>query len=753
KPTLYKTSPLKEMNIYLANSTQKSLDSFPLPMSLSKMTIKASFLHRAQCDLGSILLKCPSLEEFCAEGHGMRVSSTVVMSFWWPKRRQELHPHPFSLRSLVLSNIAFAQPELENLLRLTPNLKELKLVAMMLFYNKMSFDWIRLFRSLTENNITLDKAHFSNFESRMSEEETELLLSNVYPKSSQERSFWAFDVTPQLLQTVFLQPDTLTTLEVLWKVASLSPFTEERKRPALVAAARLVHQYLCVSPHLVHLTTLKTEIHLEDLDLFHRAGYTDLDRRQSATPEEIASDNSPLPPAVWGCQGLRSLHIVLHAPFPFHPVHSRILFGYISRVSPALVDLQISIPQGCHDPFSNGHKSPEYYLQLKGGLCLLNRMKYLQRLKVVSDPEYTIKTCEDWDLNWMLRSGFLCRDARNKRHKEIMSWSEWRRNEDQIERTRARVWQPARSYIDDTNHHNSLTTDMPILDQLQDLGLLLDVEDMLERVIGPRKYRPMPSLERLSFNYPILLRPEEELKRGHLGLSTVVSPEPLPSPSQCLLAKQLEQPTARSCLKKKLAGAARFHCCIYVETFTIHDLVFRDNPLRQLLTQFQDEYKRTRDEIVAINVCIPPISTFTSLILTRRPFSIRTVVQGSLNSILQNCPALESVKVNGLFELALTWTPLIIGELQHFALRNLLLDSVIFKPDSLEDLMLFTRLKVLELAAIPWRDYGLYDWSIILELIRSLPISLDLIHILTQGQRLTPQGLQKILNILPVVSK
>lgn len=70
----------------------------------------------------------------------MREISTVVMSFWWPKERQKLHPHPFSLRSLVLSNIAFAQSELKPLLRLTPNLKELKLAAMMFFYNKMSFD-------------------------------------------------------------------------------------------------------------------------------------------------------------------------------------------------------------------------------------------------------------------------------------------------------------------------------------------------------------------------------------------------------------------------------------------------------------------------------------------------------------------------------------------------------------------------------------------------------------------------------------
>ncbi|KAF9545689.1 hypothetical protein EC957_010552 [Mortierella hygrophila] len=512
KSALYMVSFLRDMDVYLGKPTQKSLDTFALPTSLTKLTIRASFLHRAQCDLGSLLLKCPLLEEFYAEGHGMRESSTVVMSFWWPKERQELYPRPFLLRSLVLSNIAFAQPELEVLLRLTPNLKELKLVAMMLFYNKMSFDWTRLFGSLKANNITLDKAHFSTFGTRMSEVETELLLSDVYPKASLERSLWAIDVTPQLLQGVFLQPNTLTTLEVLWKAASLSAFTEERIGPALVVANKLVHQYLCDSPHLVHLTTLKAEVQLEDLDLFHRAGYTGLDRRRNPTPEEINSDNSPLPAAIWGCQGLRTLHIVIHAPIPFHPVHSRILFGYISRVCPVLEDLQVSIPQACHDPYVSEQDSPEYYLQIKGGLCLLSRLQRLRRLKIVSDPEYTIKKCEDWDLNWMLPSEFLCTVAREKRRREIASWNEWKRNEYHIEMVRTRAWRPRRNDTDSNNYHSSSTTDTPILERLQDLGLLQDVKDMM-CTEGPGAYRPMPSLERLSFNYPILLRPEEELKR------------------------------------------------------------------------------------------------------------------------------------------------------------------------------------------------------------------------------------------------
>lgn len=93
-----------------------------------------------------------------------------------------------------------------------------------------------------------------------------------------------------------------------------------------------------------------------------------------------------------------------------------------------------------------------------------------------------------------------------------MRWSEWRRNEDHIEWARTRVWRSRRNDTNNNFHHGSSTMDTPILDQLEDLGLLQDVKDMLCRE-GPGAYRPMSSLERLSFNYPILLPPEEELKR------------------------------------------------------------------------------------------------------------------------------------------------------------------------------------------------------------------------------------------------
>ncbi|KAG0376245.1 hypothetical protein BGX24_008040 [Mortierella sp. AD032] len=175
-------------------------------------------------------------------------------------------PLPFPLRSLVLCNVYYAQTALENLLLFMPNLKEFKLVATRWHIKKRTqYNWTQLFATLKARNIRLKRVHFSTLGHRMSAEQTEELVTDIYPYLSSERSLWAPDVTPQLLQSVFFQSATLTTLEVLWKrnLISYSYFTCSQ---ALGNAHQFVHQYLCQSPYLIHLTTLKTVIRLDELD-------------------------------------------------------------------------------------------------------------------------------------------------------------------------------------------------------------------------------------------------------------------------------------------------------------------------------------------------------------------------------------------------------------------------------------------------------------------------------------------------------
>jgi hypothetical protein len=515
-PGAYDITPLREMEMFFWFYHSDSIEWFPFPSTLYSLTIRFSHAHYTTIDLQGILEKCPALERLRIELHGppvilssfgCRLTSTIEDS----SRRQ-----PLSLRSLILCGVGFAQEELESLLLHTPRLRDLQLKAMLWSDDFDKYDWPRLFRFLKARNITLDKSHFSMLGSRMSAEETEILLTDIHHRSSQKRSLWALDITPQLLQTVFSQPGTLTTLEILWKPAS-KEYPRTCCDRSLNNTYALVHKQICESKYLVHLTTLKTIVRLQDIDLFHRAGYTDLDTRHDATiTEHVQSSTlaSQLPPVIWRCRGLRTLHIDLHTPqvTQEQPVYSRIVFGYISRVCPFLEDLQVGVQE---PPRSS--VEPGYYfryhiglsLRLQGGLCLLGRLKFLQRLRVFSDVGEGHIDCEDWDVNWIIVSGRKSILSNWRRRQEVKNWREWRKNEDKVETIRAQIRkQRAISGICDSKPN----ADGVILDQLKNLGLLLDVEEMVKEMEA-KMVIPMQALERVSFKHPVLMRPEDELER------------------------------------------------------------------------------------------------------------------------------------------------------------------------------------------------------------------------------------------------
>ncbi|KAF9536383.1 hypothetical protein EC957_011159 [Mortierella hygrophila] len=521
---LYGFSPLREMVLFAAYCKVTNLNRFPFPSSLTRLTIQTRHSSYAQCDIGRILKMCPLLEDLCVESHEFGEQWTMLtVTATKPEHQDQSFPN---LRSLVLVRVVFAQDDLESLLTLTPNLKELKLMGMAWHDSrniKLRYIWTQLFGVLKANNITLDQAHFSNLGHRMSVEESHMLLTEVYPFSVRELSLWALDVTPRLFRSVFSQPEALTTLEIWWQ-PSMNDQPRAHSDPSLAVTHRLIQKYLCTCPQLARLTTLKVLIRVEDLDLFQRRGYTNLDKRQSATSNENHRDSpatNSSSASVWQCRGLQTLHIAFRMPSAFHAVYTRILFGFISRVCPALEDLQIWIPKQCHDVIYNARHSPKLKLPLRGGLCLLGRLQYLQRLRVVMDEWQKGLVVQEWELNWIVASGRKDAKSREKRQQEIESWRRWRANEDRIEKSRdeTRQRQSSRnkpniksSNGSSTKSNLSMTDDAEILSRLQNLGLLLDVEDMM-REMEVKETRPMPSLERISFNYPILLRPEEELER------------------------------------------------------------------------------------------------------------------------------------------------------------------------------------------------------------------------------------------------
>lgn len=538
-PTLFNFTPLRELNIYIDFNHGKTLNTFPFPASLTSLSITVRSAFYSEFDLSRILKSCTLLENLFVETYetpgvtltwttpfnsittATPTSTTITTGATALTASQSL-----PLQSLVLSHVMLAQSYLENLLPHTPNLKELKLKGMMCFCTG-KYDWTRLASCLCINNIILDNAHFSMSGTEMTPEEIEHFLTEVHSQSTKELTLWARDVTPKLLQTLFLPPTTtiLTSLEVYWKRAATTfaydPIYINQQELAL--APDLIYRYLCESDHLIHLTTLKTAVHHEDLDLFGRAQYFGLDKeldnkaldtfQDLLSASAFSSRSSPFP-KVWRCRRLRILCIDVLGPKKYyfqHAVQSRIVYGYISRVCPLLEELQICLPQ-------DDRLAGEGCLDLKAGLCLLGRLRYLQKLRVYSNTMNVIVGCKSWDVDWIVDSGRRSESSRRSRHKEVEGWRMWRINEDQVEARRERTQQSALK--NETSNSDSSSsgsgsvtaTDTVILSQLRNLGLLLDVAEMLKE-IDVEGCQVMPALERLSFKYPIMQRPEEELRR------------------------------------------------------------------------------------------------------------------------------------------------------------------------------------------------------------------------------------------------
>ncbi|KAF9336225.1 hypothetical protein BGZ91_010111 [Linnemannia elongata] len=113
--------------------------------------------------------------------------------------------------------------------------------------------------------------------------------------------------------------------------------------------------------------------------------------------------------------------------------------------------------------------------------------------------------------------------AKRRRRKEVEEWKEWREIEDRAEEDR--LPQGIQDMEKESGNRSSnsnrcsgggsiyaVKTEAEILNQLQNLGLLLNVEETLQEMDTDKNFRPLPALEKLSFSLPIMRRPEDELR-------------------------------------------------------------------------------------------------------------------------------------------------------------------------------------------------------------------------------------------------
>ncbi|KAG0303278.1 hypothetical protein BGZ97_001973, partial [Linnemannia gamsii] len=285
-------------------------------------------------------------------------------------------------------------------------------------------------------------------------------------------------------------------------------------------AMPLLHQYLCNSPHLIHLWAPKTYYPIAYMDLFRRIPEP-VNPLETYDRAHILAEIKPLLPGVWRCRNLETLHIGFQISGGWgtrhQPEQSRVVFGYIARVLPQLRELQIHTQSG-------DQVFPIPKLRLSGGFCLLAKLQYLERLKICNSqtpqpPKHV------YDIDWVVREGWSAK-AREARRRAIAPWGQPIRLEEEVEAKRV-----AKKVAKRLNRTGGgvgvgeadrvmqweVSVDPDLRQELQHLGRLLDVKLRLDEMIAPEDgvSNQWPSLQKIAIASDAIygLSPENEFIR------------------------------------------------------------------------------------------------------------------------------------------------------------------------------------------------------------------------------------------------
>ncbi|KAF9094587.1 hypothetical protein BGX23_001906 [Mortierella sp. AD031] len=425
--------------------------------------------------IDAVLSACPNLLS-------LRLESTAVfrLSDTWTPIVMPRSSSTLPLRSLIIESAFISQTSFEQVLAVTPRLKNLQLRNVRPETNAPSpqpalLHWRWLLEKLRAFAISLTSVHFSVFGQSMEEVEVyeKILMVGV---QSREWVLRSFDLTPVLTHCLAQLPNVVTILEL---VAPGRPDSNHGLD---------LHDYLCASPHLVHLKAPHSVCLVERMDIHSRWTGT------------VSVDTSP--PGIWACRNLRTLHIRVQDvgmdSVAERIGRSRILFGYISRVLPRLQDLML---------LDHDDRRARIRLDLQGGFCLLARLSQLEYLRIGQvDRKMEFKAA---DLRWIVPSGHI-NGGRVERAHIFRTWDGLLADEAAMEAARAKS--PWRRVTEE------LYKDIKLMKSLENLGLLLDVKMMVDEMEArtERFTGGMTRLRDLAIYRTLLsrpARPEKEYRR------------------------------------------------------------------------------------------------------------------------------------------------------------------------------------------------------------------------------------------------
>ncbi|KAG0271573.1 hypothetical protein BGZ95_000611 [Linnemannia exigua] len=545
--------PLRKLVLITADKIRDHWkDKLPLPPTLTSITMHS--VHTNFIDAGRILAICPVLETL-----HLSAIDTVRLRGPWTDRGLDAFPnHHLPLRSLILRNFEICRSWVEALLLITPGLEELQLVhANDIPYDRVEDRWIwaYFYRYLQSPPLrlllsSLKRFHFSTLESRsrLTDEELSERIFCICP-SATEQILYHHELIPRIAKGLMDAPYALTALEVLLPNAPFCDLEGWRWQPqdkSTLYTARPLHQLLCESPRLRHLKTLKMSYMTDFIDVHRRIemfyippslppspnnwgwdwggeeqnnsdwgwgwggeGQNNSSEEGEEEEEEESQDTLSLSrPGIWVCRDLETLHLEMH----YHgekgsidtAVQMRIVCGYVSRVCPRLQDLQITLPEICMSRSMSAHGVIPFGLE--AGLCLLSRLKYLERLRL----EFSSRECEVAEVNWMCRYG-RTEQHRERRREMVETWSSGKlKAEIVLEQSRKEDMRTVSATLDGTLLGARVWEDDELLNSLKNLGLLQDVVDMVEEM-DTDKFVCLPALRRLAFGHHLEQSPEKEL--------------------------------------------------------------------------------------------------------------------------------------------------------------------------------------------------------------------------------------------------
>ncbi|KAF9102524.1 hypothetical protein BGX29_004505 [Mortierella sp. GBA35] len=465
-------SPLLELELRGAEVYQALPELLPSLRYLTRFYFGTTY--GCYVELDRILEACPSLEDlYVGSSSDLALIGSLVT-------RDHVEKANLRLRSFTLENTRVSQASLEELVSAAPLLDHLHLIGLrqdtVSFREHIQYDRAQMITHLaTTLQRTLSSFHFSAFdEEPLTDKEVQETVGSKICPSAHEWTFWSPSLTPVMIRCLDNLPNVITSLEL------------NHVRRTYNGIDCALHRYLCASPHLLHLKVPKSAYLFDQLDLHRRLHYI----HSGPSAKDIQSrpyTGTTGRLEIWACRKLQTLWMALHnqgVSLLVTPTHSRVLFGYLSRVCPQLVDLRIFAPEIHVSDRQKIH--PTFELRLHGGFCLLGRLHNLENLQLFSSDRNI--TYERHELCWMLPPSKLTSADKAEGRKKVAEWVSWM----DLERTQEE-WQRSShtAAVDWGQTHPDLVRD------LQHLGMLKDVKLML-REIESRDFRLWPRRPRIS---------------------------------------------------------------------------------------------------------------------------------------------------------------------------------------------------------------------------------------------------------------